>query len=138
MKTDKLRALTNHHLDVRVVSLRSWRFAKEIQPRDSGGPYVIAQEGYAPEDLSMRLGEFVLGRSGQWLSVEMMLRMAVDIRRAEFVFGTSAEVMKLLASLPTKVSMFAGDISSSPSEKNDADEFGSAFSSAERELPSAS
>jgi hypothetical protein len=135
MNPDKQRALTNHFLDVRLVSLSSWRFAREIEPRDSAGPYMIAQEGYAPEDLHMRLGEFVLGRSGQWLAVATLLKLPVATRRAEFVFGTSAEVMQLFSTLPTKVSMWSSDIAPPPDGPTDTDDFHSAFGSAGQDLP---
>src|SRR6185436_5455492 len=71
-------------------------------PRDRGGPYVVLQEGYDPEDLTMTPGEFVLGRSGKWLSLAYFFRMPVPDRRTEFVFGTAAEVMQLMSNLPSK------------------------------------
>jgi hypothetical protein len=93
MSIANLRSITNHFLDVRLVSLASWRQANEILPRDRGGPYVVLQEGYDPEDLKMIPDEFVLGRSGKWLSLGYFFRMPVPERRAEFVFGTAAEAV---------------------------------------------
>jgi hypothetical protein len=136
MNPDKQRALTNHFLDVRLVSLSSWPWASEIQPRDSAGPYVIGQEGYAPDDLHMRLGEFVLGRSGRWLAVETLLKLPVATRRAEFVFGTSAEVMRLFATLPTQVSMWTSDMATPPDGATDAADFNSAIGSASHDAAS--
>lgn len=102
MKQENLRNITNNFLDVRLASLSSWRAAREIFPRDSGGPYVVLQEGYDPEDFTMTPDEFILGRSGKWLSLGLFYRMPVKERREEFVFGTAAEVMVLLRDLPPK------------------------------------
>jgi hypothetical protein len=102
MSNLNLRSITNHFQDVRLVSLSSWSRAKEIEPRDNGGPYVVIQEGYDPADLLVRADEFVLGRSGKWLSVGHFYRLPVAERRAEFVFGTAAEVMKIMGELPGK------------------------------------
>jgi hypothetical protein len=101
-----LRNITNHYHDVRLVSLSTWKQANEITPRDRNGPYVILQEGYDPEDLKMTADEFVLGRSGKWLSVGYFYKMPVPDRRAEFVFGTVAEIIQMMNSLPSKVSLF--------------------------------
>jgi hypothetical protein len=100
-----LRSITNHFQDVRLASLASWRQASEISPRDHGGPYVVLQEGYDPNDLKMTPDEFVLGRSGKWLSIRLFYKMPVPERRAEFIFGTAGEVMKLMSDLPSKVSV---------------------------------
>src|SRR5262252_7402524 len=106
MSNLNLRTITNHFLDVRLLSLASWQRASEITPRDHGGPYVVLQEGYAPNDMKMVPDEFVLGRSGQWLSLGRFYRLPVDQRRVEFVFGTAAEVMQMMEELPSKVTMF--------------------------------
>ena len=100
-----LRTITNHFQDVRLASLASWRQAGEINPRDRGGPYIVTQEGYDPDDLTMTPDEFVLGRSGKWLSLSIFFRMPVAERRQEFVFGTAAEVMYLMSELPSKAVM---------------------------------
>jgi hypothetical protein len=97
-----LRNITNHFQDVRLASLASWKRAYEINPRDRGGPYVVMQEGYDPEDATMTADEFVLGRSGKWLSLGHFFRMPVPERRAEFVFGTVAEVMQMMSNLPPR------------------------------------
>jgi hypothetical protein len=100
-----LRNITNSFQDVRLVSLASWRKATEITPRDRGGPYIVLQEGYDPEDLTMTADEFVLGRSGKWLSLSHFYRLPVPERRAEFIFGTAGEVMKMMSDLPSKVAL---------------------------------
>jgi hypothetical protein len=100
-----LRNITNSFLDVRLVSLSNWRQASEIAPRDRGGPYVVLQEGYDPEDPKVTADEFVLGRSGKWLSLGFFYKMPVAERRAEFIFGTAGEVIQMMENLPPKVSI---------------------------------
>lgn len=100
-----LRTITNHYQDVRLVSLSTWRQANEIQPRDRNGPYVVLQEGYDPDDTRMLAEEFVLGRSGKWLSLGHFYKMPVQERRGEFVFGTVGEVIQMMNNLPSKVQM---------------------------------
>jgi hypothetical protein len=103
MSNVNLRNITNSFHDVRLASLASWRQANEITPRDRGGPYVVMQEGFDPDDGTMTPNEFVLGRSGKWLSLGYFYKMPVAERRTEFVFGTAAEVMKMMSDLPAKV-----------------------------------
>jgi hypothetical protein len=105
MNKQFLTKITNNFQDVRLVSLASWRKASEIEPRDRNGPYVVTQEGYDPEDVTLSPDEFVLGRSGKWLSIAYFYQMPVPERRAEFVFGTAAEVMRILGDLPSKVAV---------------------------------
>ena len=102
MDLSKLRSITNSYQDVRLVSLTNWRRAAEIEPRDHGGPYVITQEGYDPADFTVTPDEFILGRSGKWVSLGLFYKMPMPERRQEYVFGTAAEVMELLEGLPTK------------------------------------
>lgn len=101
-----LRNITNSFLDVRLVSLASWRHASEFPLRDHGGPYVVAQEGIDPEDLRARADEFVLGRSGKWLALGHFFKLPTAERREEFVFSTAAEVMQVMADLPPKPVIF--------------------------------
>jgi len=102
MANINLRNITNNFQDVRLASLASWKRAYEITPRDRGGPYVVLQEGFDPEDATMTADEFVLGRAGKWLSLGHFFRLPVPERRAEFVFGTAAEVMQMMSNLPSR------------------------------------
>jgi hypothetical protein len=122
MNKQNLRTITNNFLDVRLVSLASWPKAKEIEPRDRGGPYVVLQEGYDPHDMRMIPNEFVLGRSGKWLSIAHFYKLPIPERRAEFIFGTAAEVMQIMSDLPSKASMFgqpAGEEATAAAPAND-------------------
>lgn len=100
-----LHNITNDFQDVRLVSLRSWRQANEISPRDHGGPYVVLQEGYDPEDMKMIPTDFLIGRSGKWLRLAHFYKLPVPDRRAEFVFGTAVEVMQMMRELPSKAAI---------------------------------
>jgi len=99
MDVTKLRNITNNYQDVRLVSLKTWKQASEIQPRDQAGPYVIAQQGFDPHDAQMNPTDFVLGRSGEWVRLAVFYGLPIETRRQEFVFGTAAEVMELLEDL---------------------------------------
>jgi len=136
MSNLNLRNITNSFQDCRLVSLASWRQAAEISPRDRGGPYVVLQEGYDPEDLRMIAEDFVLGRSGQWLSLGLFYRMPVEDRRAEYVFGTAAEIIQMMTNLPSKASILrpgpASDAAPSPSP---GDDMATAFEAARGKTP---
>ncbi len=95
--------LSNHFSACRLVSLAKLKAASEITGRDSNGPYLIAQEGYDPADLTMRTGEYLLGRSGAWLGTHWFVRLPVPERRKEFLFATVGEVMELMENLPSQV-----------------------------------
>lgn len=105
MSKHDLRKITNSFQDVRLVSLASWPKAAEITPKDRNGPYVILQEGYDPDDLTMKPCEFVLGRSGAWLPLHLFYKLPIPERRAEFIFGTAGEVMGVMENLTGKVKM---------------------------------
>lgn len=102
MSNLNLRSITNNFGDVQLASLASWKGAAEFDPRDRGGPYVVIQQGYDPEDATVTPDEFVLGRSGRWLSLTLFYRLPVPERRAEFIFATAAEVMDTMSKLPPK------------------------------------
>jgi hypothetical protein len=132
MSNLNLRTITNSFQDCRLVSLASWRQAAEFSPRDRGGPYVVMQEGYDPDDLRMIPEEFVLGRSGKWMSLAMFYRMPIEDRRAEYIFGTAAEVMQMMSNLPSKATLLR---SGSPTDEAagapaEADEMATAFEAA--------
>ena len=134
MSKHNLRNITNSFHDVRLVSLSSWRQANEITPRDRGGPYVVLQEGYDPQDMKMIAEEFVLGRSGKWLSLGHFFKMHVPERRAEFVFGTAAEVMQVMGDLPSKAVILSGQAAEAGSDAPpENDEMAAAFEAARKQ-----
>jgi len=102
MNNIDLRNITNNFRDVRLGSLASWSRADEFSPHDPGGPYVVTQEGYDPDDATLTPDEFILRRSGEWLSLSFFFQMP-EPDRPEFVFRTAAEVMQVMNDLPPKV-----------------------------------
>ena len=128
-------AITNDYQNVQLVSLRSWKNASEVSPRDQAGPYVILQKGYDPLDFTMAPDEFVLGRSGQWLTVGAFFRLPVEVRRKEFVYGTAAEVMTLMRDLPPKAAIMRGEAPAEPAPDAPQDDLNSAFAAAKAAPP---
>jgi hypothetical protein len=103
MSNINLRTITNSFQDVRLGSLASWKArADEFIPHDPNGPYVVTQEGYDPDDATLTPDEFILRRSGEWLSLSSFYQLP-EPDRAEFVFRTAAEVMQIMSGLPSKV-----------------------------------
>jgi len=138
MSNANLRNITNSFQDVRLVSLSSWKQASEISPRDRGGPYVVLQEGYDPEDMKFIADDFVLGRSGKWLSLGLFYRMPVPDRRAEFVFGTAAEVMAMMRDLPSRVQIVRpGAAPETTPAAAEPDEMAAAFQAGKAQPPGA-
>ena len=102
MSNINLRNITNSFQDVRLGSLSSWSRADEFSPHDPGGPYVVTQEGYDPDDATLTPDEFILRRSGEWSSLSLFFQLP-EPDRAEFVFRTAAEVMQVMNDLPPEV-----------------------------------
>jgi hypothetical protein len=135
MDLSNLRAITNNYQDVRLVSLRKWKHAHEIEPRDQGGPYVVLQEGYDSQEIAPSGDEFLLGKSGVWLPVGLFHKMPTEERRKEFVFGRAVEVVELLEGLVGKVKIVrkGTELAETPLE---GDDLAAAFHEAhQREQP---
>ena len=119
MTFSNIRAITNNYQDARLLSLSSWKRAAEIELRDQGGPYVVTQEGYDPEDFRMRINEFVLGRSGKWLGLGAFFQLPAEIRQREFIFGTAAEVIETMDRLQGKAQVQHGGVPADPVEEGE-------------------
>jgi hypothetical protein len=130
MSNINLRNITNSFHDARLVSLASWRQAAEFTPRDRGGPYVVLQEGYDPEDLTMTADEFVLGRSGKWLSLSFFYQMPIPDRRVEFIFGTAGEIMQMMSNLPPHVAIIRPGAKPESASAPETDEMAAALQAA--------
>lgn len=102
MDLDRTRPITNAFQDVRLVSLGKLALAAEFPERDGSGPYVVAQEGCDPQDLTVTPAEFLLGRKGAWLRTADFFRLPVDQRREEYFFPRAADVIQLLEQLPSQ------------------------------------
>lgn len=131
MSNSNLRNITNHFQDVQLVSMASFSIANEVSPRDRGGPYVVLQAGFDPEDPRVIADEFVLGRSGKWMSLSHFFKLSVPDRRAEFVFGTAAEVMKIMRDLPPRPAVIhPGAATPAEGEAPEGDEMAAAIKAA--------
>ena len=77
--------------------------------------------------------EFIPGRSGKWPSFSYFFRMSVPERRAEFIFGTAAEVMAMMEGLPSKVAILrpGGEPQSVPTPP-ESDEMAAAYEAGRR------
>ena len=127
MNLANLHRITNDLSCVRLVSLRKSCVASTIVPRDPGGPFMVAQEGYDPRDIKMTPDTFVLGRSGRWLSTADFFRMPLADRRREYVFGTAAEVATLLRELPPQPVILRPDDLPEEASESECDDFKAAF-----------
>jgi hypothetical protein len=128
MSNLNLHNISNSFLDVHLISLASWRQANEVTPRDHGGPYMVTQVGYDPEDMKLTADEFVLGRSGEWLSLSLFFRLPVSDRRSEFIFGTAAEIMQMMENLTAKVVILRpGEEAQSELDTPETDEIAAAY-----------
>jgi len=127
MNQSTLHSITNDYQDVRLVSLKGWKRANEVSPRDNGGPYVVIQEGYDPEDLKMDYDEFLLGKSGEWITVGVFYRLPADLRVQEFVFGTAAEVIGLMENLTGGAEVYGKGDSLMPQEPVATDDLSQIF-----------
>ncbi len=101
MSNINLRNITNSFQDVRLGSLASWSRADEFSPHDPGGPYVVTQEGYDPDDATSTPDEFILRRSGEWLSLPPFFRCQSRTTRVRF--PDRGGVMQVMNDLPPKV-----------------------------------
>ena len=84
----------------------------------------------------MIANEFVLGRSGKWLALGHFFRLPVPDRRAEFVFGTAAEVVQMMSALPSKVAILRpGDQPDSTAPSPEQDEMAAAYNAGKGQSP---
>jgi hypothetical protein len=97
------RKLSNNFDAVQLLSMRKLSMAAEFHHCDHGGPYIVMQTGYDPEDPTMTPEEFLLGRTGAWLATKWFIRMPIAERRQQYVFSTAAEVVELMENLPHQV-----------------------------------
>jgi len=133
MDQSTLHSITNDYQDVRLVSLKGWKRANEVSPRDNSGPYVVVQEGYDPEDLRMDYDEFLLGKSGVWISVGIFYRLPADLRVQEFIFGTAAEVIGLMEDLTGKAEVYGKGDSLMPREPVAPDDLSQIFQQSKKQ-----
>lgn len=135
MDLSKVRNITNNYQDVRLIGLREWRHASEIEPRDHGGPYVITQMGFDPEDPKLVPYDFVLGKSGEWVPLRIFFGLPSEERRREFIFGTAAEVMSLMETLPSQVRVIRSGLELDSLKPDMHDDLNAAIVKGETKMP---
>ena len=96
MKT--ANAITNSYQDFKVLNL-----CQLVHHVEGRGPFMVTQDGCAPDDPAMRNCSFVLTRRGTWLHFYLYLALPEMVRRKCAHFETVAEVLQQADSLPSKV-----------------------------------
>jgi hypothetical protein len=84
-----MRYLTNDFKDCRLIKL---------DPSESGSPFIVSQEGCAPDDMSCKTKMYYLQRDGQWID-EIARSTRPDSEAGDVIFEKPAEAVDLLASL---------------------------------------
>lgn len=90
-----MRQLTNNYRDCTLIN---------IEPSTPGGPYVVVQEAFDPEDPQMRNALFMLQHDGTWIE-EIARTELPDEERFEVVFETLNDVMQAFQAMPDKPSV---------------------------------
>lgn len=93
-----LRTITNHYLDFEVF---------DADPSAARGPFVIIQEGCAPNDDTATCKIFVLQHDGSWADIGYYLAGSGRQHLEEIAFPSMSEVMQLLASIDSTVRVSA-------------------------------
>lgn len=84
-----MRFLTNDFNDCRLIKL---------DPAEPHSPFIVAQEGVAPNDPACKTRMFYLQHDGQWIN-EIARSTRPDTEIGDIVFETPAEAMRLLSTL---------------------------------------
>lgn len=92
------RAITNRFQDFTLVNL-----APLVHRTEGRGPYLVTQDGSAPDDPVQRACSFVLTRRGTWLHFYLYLALPEAVRAACAQFDTSQEALQTAESLPSRV-----------------------------------
>jgi hypothetical protein len=134
MDLSKLRAISNNYQDVHLLSLKDWGQSRQFDNRDQGGPYMVGQEGYDPQDTRTRYNEFVLGKSGEWVPLSIFFGLSKDQRWQEFIFSSAAEVMELMDGLPSKARIVRTGQELAPEVESAEDELNAAVIAAKEKI----
>lgn len=86
-----MRTLTNNYQDVEVWNLDSWSGAR--------GPFLVVQMGVPPGRENAGEGVYFLRPDGSWVDATHYMASGKPELLDEAVFGTTQEVMGLLAQL---------------------------------------
>lgn len=91
------RILTNHFPDFQLQELGHW-----LGDGTQRGPYLISQDGTAPDDPQQRHCSFVLTRRGTWLHYYLFLALPEQVRRRCALFETTTEALECAGRLAAR------------------------------------
>lgn len=91
------RTITNDYQDFQLLEL------SKLLHTECRGPFMVVQEGAAPDDSAMRHCSFVLTRRGTWLHYYLFLALPEDVRRRIAMFDTVADVFARAEAMPAHV-----------------------------------
>ncbi|MEN9575462.1 MAG: hypothetical protein RL514_3317 [Verrucomicrobiota bacterium] len=91
------RTITNSYQDFQLLEL-----SKLLHRTEGRGPFMVVQEGCAPDDSSSRNCSFVLTHRGTWLHYYLYLALPEAVRRVA-MFDTVADVFARAETMPARV-----------------------------------
>ena len=90
------RTITNNYQDFQLLEL------SKLLHTEGRGPFMVVQEGCAPDDSSSRHCSFVLTHRGTWLHYYLYLALPEEVRRVA-MFDTVADVFARAETMPARV-----------------------------------
>ena len=90
------RTITNSYQDFQLLEL------SKLLHTEGRGPFMVVQEGCAPDDSSSRYCSFVLTHRGTWLHYYLYLALPEAVRRVA-MFDTVADVFARAEAMPARV-----------------------------------
>lgn len=91
------RTITNSYQDFQFLEL------SKLLHTEGRGPFMVVQEGCAPDDSSSRHCSFVLTHRGTWLHYYLFLALPEEVRRQIAMFDTVADVFARAETMPARV-----------------------------------
>lgn len=91
------RTITNSYQDFQLLEM-----SKLLHRTEGRGPFMVVQEGCAPDDSSSRHCSFVLTHRGTWLHYYLYLALPEAVRRVA-MFDTVADVFARAEAMPARV-----------------------------------
>ncbi len=91
------RTITNSYQDFQLLEL------SRLLHTEGRGPFMVVQEGAAPDDSAMRHCSFVLTRRGTWLHYYLFLALPEDVRQRIAMFDTVADVFARAEFMPERI-----------------------------------
>lgn len=93
-------AITNRYQDFHVLNL-----CQLVHHVEGRGPFMVTQDGSAPNDPTLRACSFVLTRRGTWLHFYLYLALPDSVRQRCAHFESIQAVLERADSLPARVTV---------------------------------